>query len=40
MSFVICIQWSRRVDSKSFLDHIVKVGDLLAGFIEGSFLKS
>ena len=29
---------SRRVDPKSFLDHIVKVGDLLACFIEGGIL--
>lgn len=30
----IIIHWSRRVHSKSFLDNIVQIGDLLTGFIE------
>ena len=33
-----CLQWSRRVDTKSFLDHIVKIGYLLACLIRGGIL--
>ena len=36
---LLCIQWSRRVDSKCFLDHIVKVDDLLACLIECGILE-